>query len=311
MGGVNSGRVGEGLPASIAAPRRSLGSSGLEPIRRRRAAAYGAGPWIDDALDAARRLSKHGIASTVGYSAAPEELGRAAANVQLSAFDRLSAGDLDCYVSVKLSEIGFDAGLLAELDAAAARSGRRLHLDALAPETADTVWRLLEGAPRAGALGVSFPGRWRRSADDASRAAELGLAVRVVKGQWACGADGDVDPREGFLGVVDRLCGHPGGVAVATHDVTLLTEALRRLSAAGTPCEVELLYGLPFRAPAVAAWARGIPVRLYVPYGDVGATYGIAALKRNPTAAWWLVQDLVLGKEKTWRSVHRARGKQP
>jgi proline dehydrogenase len=283
----------------------------LEPIRRRRAAAYGAGPAIDDALDAARRLARHGIASTVGYSAAPGEKGRAAADVQLAAFDRLSAGDLDCYVSVKLSEVGFDAGLFAEFDAAAARSGRRLHLDALAPETADTVWRLLEGASRVGALGVSFPGRWPRSADDASRAADLGLAVRVVKGQWAYGANGDVDPGEGFLRVVDRLCGHTGGVAVATHDVTLLTEALRRLSAAGTPCEVELLYGLPFRAPAVAAWARRIPVRLYVPYGDVGATYGIAALKRNPTAAWWLVQDLLLGKEKTWWSVNRSQGQRP
>ena len=311
MGGVNSGQVGEGLPAYVAAPRQSLGSSRLEPIRRRRAAAYGAGPGIDDALDAARRLASYGIASTVGYSAAPGETGRAAADVQLAAFDRLSAGDLDCYVSVKLSEVGFDAGLFAEFDAAAARSGRRLHLDALAPETVDGVWRLLEGAPRVGGLGVSFPGRWRRSADDASRAAELGLAVRVVKGQWAYGADGDVDPGGGFLRVVDRLCGHTGGVAVATHDVTLLTEALRRLNAAGTPCEVELLYGLPFRAPAVAARARGIPVRLCVPYGDVGATYGIAALKRNPTAAWWLVQDLLLGKEKTWWSVSRSQGKHP
>ena len=310
MGGVNSGQVGEGLPACVAAPRRSLGWSGLEPIRRRRAAAYGAGPAIDDALDSARRLARYGVASTVGYSAAPEENGRAAADVQLAAFDRLSAGDLDCYVSVKLSEVGFDARLFAEFDAAAARSGRRLHLDALAPETVDTVWQLLEGTPRVGALGVSFPGRWRRSADDASRAAELGLAVRVVKGQWAYGANGDVDPGEGFLRVVDRLCGHTGGVAVATHDVTLLTEALRRLSATGTPCEVELLYGLPFRAPAVAAWARGIPVRLYVPYGDVGATYGITALKRNPTAAWWLIQDLLLGKGKTWLSVSRSQGKQ-
>ena len=158
---------------------------------------------------------------------------------------------------------------------------------------------------------MSFPGRWRRSADDASRAAELGLAVRVIKGQWAHGADGDVEPAEGFLRIVDRLCGHTGGVAVATHDVTLLTEALRRLNAAETPCEVELLYGLPFRAPAVAAWDLGIPVRLYVPYGDVGATYGIAALKRNPTAVWWLVQDLLLGKDKTWWSIRRSQKNQP
>jgi proline dehydrogenase len=304
-GGVDSRQVDVALAASAAETRGR--SRWAEPVRRRRASAYAAGAALDDALDAARRLDAYAIASTVGYSAGPREAARSAADVHLAAFDRLAEAGLDSYVSVKLSELGFDSGLLAELDAAAARSGRRLHLDALAPDTVDATWRMLEAAPRAGALGMSFPGRWRRSADDAARAADLGMAVRVVKGQWAHGADGNVDPAEGFLRVVDRLTGHAGGVAVGTHDVKLLTESVRRLRAARTPCEVELLYGLPFRAPAVAARTLGIPVRLYVPYGDVGATYGIADLKRNPVAAWWLVQDLLLGKDKTWWSIRRSR----
>jgi proline dehydrogenase len=310
-GGIDSQQVEVGLSASAGTARRRAASRWSAALRRRRASAYGAGPGLDDAIDAARRLAASGIASTVGYSATGEQSARSAADVHLAAFDRLSAGHLDAYVSVKLSELGFDATLLAELDAAAARSGRRLHLDALAPETVDRTWRILEATPRAGALGVSFPGRWRRSADDASRAAGLGLVVRVVKGQWKHGAGGDVDPSEGYLQVVDRLCGHAAGVAVATHDVALLTEALRRLTAAGTPCEVELLYGLPFRAPAVAARGFGVPVRLYVPYGDVGATYGMTDLKRNPTALWWLAQDLLLGKDKTWLSIRRSQKNQP
>ena len=232
-----------------------------------------------------------------------------AADVHLAAFEALAAEGLDGYVSVKLSELDFDSALLGELDAAAVRTQRRLHLDALAPETVDDTWRLLERIPRAGAVGMSFPGRWRRSADDASRAAELGCAVRIVKGQWAHGAGGDVDPSDGFLRIVDRLCGHRGGVAVGTHDVALLTEAVRRLTTSGTPCEVELLYGLPFRAAAIAARKLGIVARLYVPYGDVGATYGIADLGRRPLTAWWLVQDLVLGKDKTWQSIRRSRAR--
>jgi proline dehydrogenase len=281
----------------------------VDSLRRRRAAAYHAGPGLDDALAACRRLAADRIPFAVGYSAAPEESARTAADVHLRAFEALAGEDLDGYVSVKLSELAFDPALLGELDAAAARTQRRLHIDALAPETVDDTWQLLERMPRAGALGMSFPGRWRRSADDAARAAELGCAVRVVKGQWAHGAGGDVDPSEGFLRVIDRLRGHRGGVAVATHDVGLLTESVRRLTTSGTPCEVELLYGLPFRAPAVAARRLGIVARLYVPYGTVGATYGITDLRRRPVTAWWLVQDLLLGKDKTWQSIRRSRAR--
>jgi proline dehydrogenase len=106
--------------------------------------------------------------------------------------------------------------------------------------------------------------------------------------------------------VIDRLCGRAPAVAVATHDVALLTEAVRRLQAAGTPCEVELLYGLPFRAPALAARQMGVHIRLYVPYGHVAATYGIADIRRTPAALWWLAQDLLLGKDKTWWSIRRS-----
>jgi len=306
---MDSQQVDTGLATRARMAPRGGGAGWADALRRRRAAAYHAGAGLDDALVACRRLAAERIPVAVGYSAAPEEGARAAADVHLAAFAALDAEGIDGYVSIKLSELAFDPSLLGELDAAAARTQRRLHIDALAPETVDDTWRLLERIPRAGALGMSFPGRWRRSADDAARAAELGCAVRIVKGQWAHGADGDVDPAEGFLRIVDRLRGHRGGVAVGTHDVALLTEAVRRLTMSGTPCEVELLYGLPFSAPAIAARKLGVTARLYVPYGDVGATYGIADLGRRPVTAWWLVQDLLLGKDKTWQSIRRSRAR--
>jgi proline dehydrogenase len=208
---------------------------------------------------------------------------------------------------VKLSALEFDAGLFAELDMASARTERPLHIDALSPETVDTTWQLLQAAPRAGQIGVTLPGRWRRSAADASLAERLGLRVRIIKGQWADPAANGVDPARGFLDVVDRMCGHSGGVGVATHDVPLLTESLRRLNAAGTPSTAELLFGMPFGAPARTARRLGVPIRVYVPYGRAGPPYGIADVTDRPVAAWWLVQDLVLGKDKTWLSIRRSR----
>jgi proline dehydrogenase len=293
---MGSQQVHIGVPASV------------RPLRRRRTSAYRAGPGLHEALDVCRRLAAYGLASTIGYYATPDERPRAVADAYLAAFDRLSAEAVDCYVSVKLSAIGFDAPLFAELEAAAAQSQRRLHVDALAPETAEATWLLLEGAPRGGRVGTTLPGRWRRSADDTSRAAGLGLAVRIVKGQWADPVNGNGDrAAAGFLQIVDRLRGHPHRVAVATHDARLLSESLRRLNETETPCEAELFYGLPFRAPVLSARRAGVPIRVYVPYGHPGAPYGRADLMHNPAATWWLVQDLLLGKTKTWRGIRRSR----
>ena len=279
----------------------------VDRLRRRRASAYGAGPTLDDAIEVARRLAGEGLACTVGYSASRDDRPRAVADMHLAAFERLAAEGLDGEVSVKLSALGFDASLFAELDAAAAHSARALHVDALGPETVDATWVLLQGVRRAGRLGTTLPGRWRRSVDDVLLATQLGLRVRVVKGQWPDTTAGDLDPAEGVLRVVDRLRGDPERVAVATHDSRLLAEALRRLAATGVPCAAELFFGLPFTASLRTARRLGVPVRVYVPYGKYGAPYGAAELPRNPTAAWWLLQDLLLGKEKTWRSIGRAR----
>ncbi|HEX2412910.1 MAG TPA: hypothetical protein VHJ39_17225 [Solirubrobacteraceae bacterium] len=278
----------------------------LEPVRRRRSSAYAAGPTLSQALDAGRRLAGHGLACTIGYTARPGESAPAVAAVHRAALERLAGEEFDCYVSVKLSALDFDAGLFAELATAAATTGRALHLDALAPDTVDATWRLLEAAPRSARLGTALPGCWARSPEDASRATRLGLQVRVVKGQWRAGMATAVDPAEGFLRVVDRLRAHRAGVAVATHDVGLLAESLRRLTAAGAPCWAELFLGLPFRSPAATARLLGVPVRIYVPYGRAATPYGVADLRRNPAVARWLIEDLVLGEEKTWRSIRRS-----
>jgi proline dehydrogenase len=277
-----------------------------DSLRRRRASPYGAGPTVDDAIDVCRRLASHGVTCTLGYTATPAESVQAVADAHLTALDRLARAGLDGHVSVKLTTLGFDPALFAELDAAAAQSRCGLHIDALGPETVDPTWRLIRSAPRAARIGTTLPGRWSRSADDAALAVQLGLRVRVVKGQWRDGTSDGTNPAAGFLRVVDRLRGHRAGVSVASHDAGLLSGALQRLTASGTPCSVELFLGMPFRRQAAIARRLGVPIRVYVPYGRPAAPYGVADLRENPAVAWWLIQDLALGEEKMWRSMRRS-----
>lgn len=242
---------------------------------RHAASRYAVGPTADDASAVAERLARHGYACTICYwDSGLEPPERVATEYARAA---RAARALDGYVSVKATALGFSSELIAPL----AELGVKLHFDAMGPATVDDTRTLLEQLP--GRLGTTLPGRWRRSDRDADWAVERGLAVRVVKGMWE-GPD-DRDPSAGFLSVVDRLAGRATFVAVATHDRRLAAEALSRLRAGGTPCELEQLYGLP-RTPA--------PARVYLPYGTAWLPYALAHLRRRPRAAWWLARDLAL-----------------
>src|SRR5207248_2469350 len=100
--------------------------------------------------------------------------------------------------------------------------------------TFDLIAKAYDIYPR---LGCTLPGRWRRSLHDADRAIALGLRVRVVKGEWAGLGTDDMDAREGFLNLIDRLAGRAIHVAVATHNPAMARFSLRRLKNTETPCE--------------------------------------------------------------------------
>lgn len=267
------------------------------PLAKFAARSYVAGAELTDALSTCHRISRRGLASTLAYWNGVGDQPRMVADAYLAALGLLARESLNCYLSIKATALGLSHALVGEIMERGRQTGIRIHFDSMWPEAVDQTFALIaESRPHASEVGCTLPGRWCRSLRDADLAVELGLNVRVVKGQWSDPEYPDIDFREGFLAVINRLAGRARHVAVATHDPLLAQEALRRLHAADTPCELELLLGLPLEAPARMARAAGVPVRLYVPYGEAWLPYCISQLRENPQILWWIIRDTVFGR---------------
>ena len=130
-----------------------------------------------------------------------------------------------------------------------------------------------------------------------------------MKGEWADRRELEVEPRAGSLAILDRIAGHVRHVAVGTHDPWLARVALRRLRSAGTPCELEVLMGYPFQRVLPSAKAEGIPVRMYVPYGNLSPPYSLSQVTKKPRIAAWTIRDLCrIAKSRTSQSSGVAGG---
>jgi proline dehydrogenase len=266
------------------------------PLLPRTARGYVGGLTVEDALCVAQRLVGEQFASTLGFWNKDGCDSRQAADTYLEAIDRLARSGLDSYVSIKPPALQFDAQLIAELAAAAKTSGIRLHCDSHGTEVADLSHQMVDSMLKtlpAAQLGTTLPGRWSRSLSDADWAVEHQVNVRVVKGQWPDPADPERDLRAGFLEVIDRLAGRARRVAVATHDVPLAVQAVSRLRAAGTTCEIEQIYGMPMTKMVSAARECDASIRIYVPFGEGYMPNAIRALLRNPRLILRIVKGLI------------------
>ncbi len=266
----------------------------MQGVARRAARKYIAGPKLQDALATASRLRTRGFATTLGYWNAADEAPARILEQYRDALSRLAKlPSPERHISIKYPALSYLRPLAEVLLKEALTAGFRVHLDSLWPESVDPTWTLLqEAGARGPEIGFTLPGRWRRSPADAERCTELGLSIRVVKGQWADPADPDRDARAGYLEVIDRLAGRASHVGVATHDAWLAEQSLQKLQHSRTRCELELLYGLPSRKLFALAGRTGVSIRVYVPYGEAFLPYCLGQTLRRPRLIAQLLRDL-------------------
>lgn len=280
----------------------------ISALARMAARTYVVGPALADATRVCHALHPNGLANTICFWNAEGDAPQDIAKQYLAAIAAIGRERLNCRVALKAPPLRYSRELFEEIFECAQRRHVGLHFDSLSPLAADKTFSLIGALkPGNGEIGCTLPGRWQRSLADVHRAADLGLRVRVVKGQWAeIGAPG-ADPRTGFLNVVTRLAGRVPHVSVATHDPVLARESLRRLRDAQTPCELELLFGLPAQRAVAVAQEEGVPVRIYLPYGHAWLPYALDHVKRNPRVAWWVLRDLWASARLTQRGAYHPR----
>lgn len=250
------------------------------------------GPGPRAAVRRCRKLNRGGRPATLGYfqsgDARPEDI--VAANVAAARLLADRCGDV--YLSVKAPPLAFEPARLREIAEAAAAAGIALMFDAHAPKDADRTLRsvaeLLGDFPQ---TGFALPARWLRSRGDAAAFRDSSARIRLVKGEWADPEWRGQDVEGSYLALARRLAGRAAPVAVATHDPALARQALAILLAAGTPCELEQLRGLPKRRTVAVAKQLGVPVRVYVPFGPGWWPYALDKALARPYLLSWMIRD--------------------
>jgi proline dehydrogenase len=276
---------------------RKLLWSVIGSLARKASNQYIAGPELDDAQRVCNYLSGLGYGVTQGYWNSADDEPADVLGIYQASLDWLARLEGKNYLSIKVPSLHFDSGLFGNLLARSHLLKVPVLFDSLAPEQTDRTLELIRSAAEApfADIGCTLPGRWRRSVVDADLANELGLNVRVVKGQWKDPDYPDSNPRSGYLQVIERLAGKSRCVRVATHDLSLARDALGVLVASNTCCELELLYGLPTGKLIALAAEFGVPVRFYVAFGYAYLPYALSDLTKHPKMILPFMREVLKG----------------
>jgi proline dehydrogenase len=242
----------------------------------RLASRYVAGTRLEDALACAHRLATAGLASSIDFFGEdvcdPTEADRVTDHY-LALAQQLERAPENAFLSIDLSHIGLDQPAAAvqqrlERIASALPAGRRIQVGAEQERRADRILATVSAVARTGgAVSATIQANLRRSRADAQALAGNGVPIRLVKGAYLeepqvarpWGEPTDL----AFLELAHELHANGADVAIATHDPILREALLRALPGIG----VEMLLGVR-TDDARALAGRGVPVRIYAPYGD-------------------------------------------
>jgi len=271
---------------------------------------YIAGIDLQDAYRIVADMNAAGCSATVdvlGEDSVNEQQVAAALELYLTAIRGIAEASLDCGVSVKLSEMGLriDPGRCEQamlvLLATAREHGLFVRIDmedsSVTSITLDLYRKLRQQFDN---VGIVIQSCLRRSRDDVAELLRDGVTdVRLCKGIYIEPAEiafthAD-DIRDSFSELLTQLLvGGASKVGIATHDPLLVERAEETIEKLGTSrqqYEFQMLLGVAgtLRRSLVA---KGHPMRIYVPFGELWYNYSVRRLRENPNIAGHVIRNL-------------------
>ncbi|MFC6825932.1 proline dehydrogenase family protein [Halopelagius fulvigenes] len=225
-----------------------------------------------------------GIVNLLGEHYDSREDADADVREYLELVERIGDRDLECTVSVKPSQIGLGVSETAfeeNLDRIVERATERgvfVWVDMEDADTTDATLDAFEANAREsdGNVGVCVQANLKRTGEDLERLADVPGKVRLVKGAYdepksvAYKDKSVVDEKyREYLEFMFRE--FDDGVAVGSHDLSMVNFAADLYREHRTPFEVQMLMGV--REDAQERLVGKMPVYQYIPYGDKWMSY--------------------------------------
>ncbi|MGH7358086.1 MAG: proline dehydrogenase family protein [Candidatus Rokuibacteriota bacterium] len=269
------------------------------------------GERAEDALDAARPLERHGLATVLtqlGENVTESSEADLVTDHYLGVLDEIGRRGLDAEISVKPTHLGLDLDAdrtLGNLERLATRSralDRWLWIDMESSLYVDPTLELYRALrTRHTNVGVCLQAYLYRTVDDLSSLLHLYPGIRLVKGAYSEAEDvayarkRDVDER--YMRLAETLLNalRRGAVraAFATHDLALVTWIRQRAEEKGIDAaelEFQMLYGIRSEQQRRLA-AAGCRTRVLISYGEAWFPWYMRRLAERPANIWFVARS--------------------
>ena len=284
-------------------------------IVERVARPYIAGVTDDDAMRVAENLNRQGLRATMdllGEHVDTLEQAHHAVHRYLTLLETISRRKIDSTVSLKLTQFGLkldsDAchSMVESVVQRAGELGNFVRIDmedsTCTSGTLEVYRRLRQKHSN---VGVAIQAYLRRTAADIANLEDVDgwkPNIRLCKGVYV--ESPDVAFREmnlinrNFLSILERLLKTGCYVGIATHDETIVREAIRmirELKLPATAYEFQMLLGVN-ESLRGRIQAGGHPLRVYIPFGSEWYAYSVRRLRENPRIAGYVLKAMLSAK---------------
>lgn len=272
------------------------------------------GERMEDALEAAQRLAADGIPTTFTYLGENVEDAAdadAVAEHYLTLLDLVEERGIDAEVSVKPTHLGLDLDAeetfqrLRRLAERSGAMGKHLFVDMeSAPYVEPTLALYRRLREEFENTGVCIQAYLHQTPQDVADLLAAGASIRLVKGAYREHADVAIHDRRRIRATFEKLAleflrwSGGGRLALATHDVHLITEIERRAAAVGfgrDTYEIQMLYGIRVADQKRLA-GEGFRIRVLISYGTHWYPWFMRRLAEHPGRNLWLATRNVFAR---------------